>query len=43
MPADGTALTSTLRVLVKLARMTRKPTFGRTRGLKHGDAQEGRC
>jgi putative transposase len=27
MPADGTALTSTLRVLVKPARMTREPTF----------------
>jgi hypothetical protein len=27
MPADGTALTSTLRVPVKPARMTREPTF----------------
>jgi putative transposase len=27
MPADGTALTSTLRVQVKPARMTREPTF----------------
>jgi hypothetical protein len=27
MPADGTALTSTIRVPVKLARMTREPTF----------------
>jgi hypothetical protein len=27
MPADGTALTSTLRVPVKPARKTREPTF----------------
>ena len=29
MPADGKALTDTLRVSVKPARMTREPTFAR--------------
>src|SRR5262245_13293886 len=40
-PADGTALTSTLRVPVKPARMTREPTFKPRRRLEVRTPEEG--
>ena len=43
MSADGTALTSTLRVPVKPARMTREQTFTPHPRPETDDAREGRC